>query len=514
MVNFQFFILSLVISAFQINALQGQELCANGIDDDGDGLVDLNDSLDCSILPISSLSLLPNPSFEAFSCCDRGLSRMQCVEDWIQASEEGSTDYYTGFCGPVRIGTGIVPPYPIPDGKGFVGIAALAKGSSIDYEYAGICMDEPLQPGQNYLCSFFIGFPVWPDRPHQGIVPMKVALFGQEDCSQLPYPKNTCPLEVPHSKWVLLGEQWVENWDDWQKVNVSFRPEKNIKALAIGFSCDYAQYITERQYYLLDYVILGPKEESLPFADIHLSAGHPCSENAILEVSKIEGSQYQWYRNGIAVEGATSRFLSLAPGYAGVGCYQVAITSDIGSHVTRCYTVSTKAAPPPIANISNNLEICNKDEGLVIGKHLRGQSYFWDTGDTTRTITVFEPGFYRVTVTSACEEAVGETFISLSEQGCECFQIPTVFSPNGDEKNDCFSVINHCSNIQDFSLSVYSRWGEKVFSGTNVNEAWDGRKNGKRMPPDVYVYVIIYSSSDLDQKRTVRRIAGDVTLIR
>ena len=56
-------------------ALSAQEICNNGIDDDGDGLIDLNDpDCPCSTLitPDNIASYIRNPSFEERGCCPFG----------------------------------------------------------------------------------------------------------------------------------------------------------------------------------------------------------------------------------------------------------------------------------------------------------------------------------------------------------------------------------------------------------------------------------------------------------
>jgi large repetitive protein len=65
------------------------------------------------------------------------------------------------------------------------------------------------------------------------------------------------------------------------------------------------------------------------------------------------------------------------------------------------------------------------------------------------------------------------------------------------------------------SLSVYSRWGEKMFitKGISLNDpnaGWDGTYRGKPVSPGVYVWQaeVIF----LDGQR--QRYAGDVTVIR
>ena len=69
------------------------EICNNGIDDDGNGLIDLNDSECVCRAGVTISSFLSNPSFENTNCCPTHFTQMSCAADWMQASE-GTTDYY------------------------------------------------------------------------------------------------------------------------------------------------------------------------------------------------------------------------------------------------------------------------------------------------------------------------------------------------------------------------------------------------------------------------------------
>ena len=70
----------------------GQEICDNAIDDDGDGLVDLNDT-DCECSNLIDLSLIPNTSFEDTLCCPTAEAMLACADSWVQASG-ATSDYY------------------------------------------------------------------------------------------------------------------------------------------------------------------------------------------------------------------------------------------------------------------------------------------------------------------------------------------------------------------------------------------------------------------------------------
>ncbi|MGB0885549.1 MAG: T9SS type B sorting domain-containing protein, partial [Chitinophagales bacterium] len=86
------------------------------------------------------------------------------------------------------------------------------------------------------------------------------------------------------------------------------------------------------------------------------------------------------------------------------------------------------------------------------------------------------------------------------ELGCsntECVDIfvyepfiktPDAFSPNGDDRNDSFIPILS-EDLKVVSFKVYDRWGDLVYA-TSENIAWDGTKNGKELPSDLYIWHI------------------------
>ena len=106
------------------------EICDNGIDDDRDGLIDLNDD-ECECAQTDLVSLIPNPSFEEMSCCPQQRNALSCANTWIQASEP-TTDYIhtCGWMG----WPDLEAPQPFPDGDGIVGFR---DGRSFNGHYSG-----------------------------------------------------------------------------------------------------------------------------------------------------------------------------------------------------------------------------------------------------------------------------------------------------------------------------------------------------------------------------------------
>lgn len=66
--------------------------------------------------------------------------------------------------------------------------------------------------------------------------------------------------------------------------------------------------------------------------------------------------------------------------------------------------------------------------------------------------------------------------------------VPNVFTPNGDGKNDVFCV--QTFSIEAFEGVILNRWGRKVYEWKDPEGGWDGRINGKYASPGTYYYII------------------------
>ena len=57
--------------------------------------------------------------------------------------------------------------------------------------------------------------------------------------------------------------------------------------------------------------------------------------------------------------------------------------------------------------------------------------------------------------------------------------------------NETFGVIDNVA-VQYFSLQVYNKWGQLVFSSNDITQKWDGTFKGKKMPNGAYVWMLNY----------------------
>jgi gliding motility-associated-like protein len=93
--------------------------------------------------------------------------------------------------------------------------------------------------------------------------------------------------------------------------------------------------------------------------------------------------------------------------------------------------------------------------------------------------------------------------------------IPTVFSPNGDDNNDFFTLYAGDEVVAIESLRIFSRWGNMVFEKDNFppNDptlGWDGTLWGEPLNPAVFVYYAQVRYTD----GSTELITGDVVLMK
>ena len=99
---------------------------------------------------------------------------------------------------------------------------------------------------------------------------------------------------------------------------------------------------------------------------------------------------------------------------------------------------------------------------------------------------------YQVTATNNyfCKDTATVQIKTFVKTG---IAMPNAFSPNGDGKNDYLYVIGGQDIRTVKNLSVFNRYGQRLFESVNspANDrkyGWDGRVNGKRVDFGTYVY--------------------------
>ena len=160
-------------------------------------------------------------------------------------------------------------------------------------------------------------------------------------------------------------------------------------------------------------------------------------------------------------------------------------------------------------------------------------SLIWDMGDgtffyndTIVSYTYHIAGVYQVSLTAFdfyCnnEETRTETIFFDGGIAGGSIEAPNVFSPNDDGTNEGFYLFypdepqnNPMLSMLQYHISIFNRWGKKVFeSGDNIEDwIWDGKINGKPADEGVYFYLIDYLN--LCSEGINQHLQGYVTVVR
>jgi gliding motility-associated-like protein len=118
---------------------------------------------------------------------------------------------------------------------------------------------------------------------------------------------------------------------------------------------------------------------------------------------------------------------------------------------------------------------------------------------------------YCLTVVNEYGCAASDCITITVDTLCADVFIPNVFAPDagGHTENNCFKLYG-TDCIVSMALTVYNRWGEKVFESSRPGDCWDGNFKGKPLNSGVYVY---YLEAELITGESLSK-QGNLTLMR
>ena len=90
---------------------------------------------------------------------------------------------------------------------------------------------------------------------------------------------------------------------------------------------------------------------------------------------------------------------------------------------------------------------------------------------------------------------------------CTPFFPNVIYINSATQENRQFNVEAFCT-FEDYSLTIFDRWGSSMFTSRDQTEHWDGRKNGKFAEQGVYMYLMSYNIKGQRQQKI-----GSLTLL-
>jgi gliding motility-associated-like protein len=244
-------------------------------------------------------------------------------------------------------------------------------------------------------------------------------------------------------------------------------------------------------------------------------------ESTEIEITNMAEDQdltYLWSPVENIISGATSNIPEVNPEVTTT--FYLDLTNQIG-----CTT--TDSIEVVVENLESELFISATPDTILFGSGETSQlltteddsyKYDWEPAGSLDDNEVFNPiaspeetTIYTVEITGELG-CITERSVEVVVVDLECREpfvfIPNAFTPNGDNENDVLYVRG--SNIEEVFMTVYNRWGEKMFETNDKNIGWDGTFKNKQLPPDVYGYYMqikCFNGMEYFKK-------GNITLIR
>lgn len=237
-----------------------------------------------------------------------------------------------------------------------------------------------------------------------------------------------------------------------------------------------------------------------PVADFTVDDACEGIQTFINDLSQAQGpADYTWHMgDGNTVNDSIGSYL-----YNNPGSYEVMQVINLG----KCVDTATKyvlISDAPLADFdytlvdSQTVAFNNNTQG--------GTSWDWLFGDGNGSNTqnpnhhYNNTGNYNVWLVavnnSGCTDSALQVITipspidtALPEAIKDALFIPNAFSPNGDGNNDVWKVFTN-ANINYFALTIYNRWGEKVYESNNQSQGWDGTYKGQLQTPQSYVFIL------------------------
>lgn len=176
-------------------------------------------------------------------------------------------------------------------------------------------------------------------------------------------------------------------------------------------------------------------------------------------------------------------------GYSTAGTYIDTLVAANGCDSIRTLLLSVDTQPKP--NLGPNRELCVGDT-IVLNPGIYA-SYLWQDNSTNNQFTVRQTGNYSVTVANACGSATDD--VNIKSVDCVIL-FPNAFTPNGDGRNDLFKILN-AFNLQNYTLTIFNRWGEQVYSTTDFRQGWNGEHKNRPQDPGTFVYYCRYTKDNI-----------------
>ena len=220
-----------------------------------------------------------------------------------------------------------------------------------------------------------------------------------------------------------------------------------------------------------------------------------CQGNVLTLDATTSNANYLWYDNSTNPTSSVTN----------AGSYWVEITVNSCSASD---TIIVSLDSIPIVDLGNDTILPCFEEDFMLSAFISNGNYLWQDNSTGASYTITEEGTYWVEVSNSCG-SVRDTVIIGMEKCPITLEMPNVFTPNGDGKNDLFIPII-MEGIQDANITIYNRWGQELYNSSDITIGWNGNCGGGDCTDGTYYWIVNYT----DVKNNTGTLKGFTSLLK
>ena len=389
--------------------------------------------------------------------------------------------------------------------KAYIEVAETVNGNTTKSRYAGTAMKFTPASDASYSISFVY-------RDAEGVDEQRISMTKKVTVLE------NIKIEIPKALEVCSGSEiavaltsvspigTVVNWTEDKSITSSTDNTTSIKAApdfdegaATGYFSVHNYHFTA-SYSICDVVsnfvpVKVDKPLKTTISDTAICEGQSVS----IDASSYDAATYLWTSDSLSapVSGAV---LSLTP--KSTASYQVNVSRGVCVD-SSVVTVSVSSNP-----VITEVDTSNyRDANIVVNPATGTQPYYYMVDEGTYAANALIEKLTFGSHTAYVKDAVGCKASYPFALVAPAIKPNGILSPNGDGKNDVWTVPGLSDIYPDATVTIYDRWGKQLIKYKGADTGWDGTYKGNLMPSTDYWY-------EIEVKEISKTYTGHFTLLR
>lgn len=241
-------------------------------------------------------------------------------------------------------------------------------------------------------------------------------------------------------------------------------------------------------------------------------------QNATAPALTATGTGLLWYT---AATGGAGSSTAPVPSTSASGSTTYYVSQTTGTCEGPRAAIVVNVAPKLFVNAGNDITIgFGQTAQLNATASPSPATYLWTSNITPLSLssntilnpvaTPLETTTYKLTVndpSGLCPSVSDDILVTVV---INCIDVQNAFSPNGDGTNDLWRVYSQFGCLRNVKVTMFNRYGSKIFENVNYRNDWNGTYKGKPVPDGTYYAVVEFTMID----GTKRYVRTDVTVLR